>query len=220
VAVLATGDEVLPAGTRPDGARVADANGPMLDALLRRDGAGPMLRGVFGDRDPRLEEEIASAPADVVLVTGASSVGPEDRVPEIVARRGTLVFHGVAMRPSSPTGVGEVAGRVVFLLPGNPVSCLCAYDFFAGRLVRRLGARPAEWPYEAETLPLARKVVSELGRVDYLRVRVEEGRVVPLTSRGAGVLSTAVRADGFVVVPRDAEGYPEGASVVVHRYGP
>jgi molybdopterin molybdotransferase len=218
VAVLVTGEEVLPAGARAEGARAADANGPMLYALLRRDGAVPLLRGIVGDDDPRLEEEIVSAPGDALLVTGGSSVGPEDRVPGTVARRGELVFHGVAMRPSSPTGLGVVSGRPVFLLPGNPVSCLCAYDFFAGRLVRRLGGRAPDWPYETATLPLARKVVSELGRVDYLRVRVVDGRVEPLTSRGAGVLSTATRADGFVVVPQGTEGYPEGAPVVVHLY--
>jgi molybdopterin molybdotransferase len=220
VAVLVTGEEVLRAGTKPEGARIADANGPLLDALIRRDGGAPLQRGIFGDEDPRLETEIAEVPADVVLVTGASSVGPEDRVPSIVARRGEVVFHGLALRPASPTGVGVVAGRPVFLLPGNPVSALCAYDLFAGRLVRRLGGRPAALPYPTRRLPLARKVVSELGRTDYLRVRVVDGRVEPLTSRGAGVLSTAVRADGFVLVPADLEGWQEGALVEVHLYDP
>jgi molybdopterin molybdotransferase len=100
------------------------------------------------------------------------------------------------------------------------VSCLCAYDFFAGRLIRRLCGRPTAWPYPAVSLPLARKVVSELGRVDYLRVRVVGGRVEPMTSRGASVLSTATRADGFVVVPKDVEGWPEGSVVEVRLYDP
>jgi len=218
VAVLVTGAEILEAGSPPLGTRIPDANGPMLDALLRRDGAAPLVRGLFTDTDPRIEEEIASVAADLVLVTGASSVGPEDCVPEIVARRGTLLFHGLALRPASPTGLGLVAGRPVFLIPGNPVSALCAYDLLAGRLVRRLGGRSPELPYRVARLPLARKVVSELGRLDYLRVQVVDGRAAPLTSRGAGVLTTTTRADGFVLVPADAEGYPEGASVDVHLY--
>ena len=218
VAVLVTGEEILEAGAPPRGTRIPDANGPMLGALLRRDGAAPLVRGRFTDADPRLEEEIASVAADLVLVTGASSVGPEDRAPEIVARRGSLLFHGLALRPASPTGLGLVGGRPVFLLPGNPVSALCAYDLLAGRLVRRLGGRSAELPYRVARLALARKVVSELGRLDYLRVQVEGGRVVPLTSRGAGVLTTTTRADGFVLVPSEAEGYPEGALVDVHLY--
>jgi molybdopterin molybdotransferase len=218
VAVISTGEELLDAGAPPEGCRVADANGPMLDALLRRDGAAPLMKGRFADADARLEEEIATTPADVVLVTGGTSVGPEDRVPEIVARRGTLVFHGLALRPASPAGLGVVAGRPVFLLPGNPVSALCAYDLLAGRLVRRLGGRSPDLPYATALLPLARKIVSELGRLDYLRVAVRDGRVEPLTSRGAGVLSTATRADGFVLVPKEVEGYPGGAVVTTFLF--
>ena len=73
-------------------------------------------------------------------------------------------------------------------------------------------------PYPEVRATLARKVVSELGRVDYLRVRLVDGKVEPLTARGAGVLSTTTRADGFVVVPRDVEGWPEGAEVAVRLY--
>jgi molybdopterin molybdotransferase len=223
VTVLVTGSEVRPAGTRPEAFAVADANGPMLDALVRRDGGLPLVRGPFADDDPAFERELVETACDACLVTGASSVGPEDRVPSLVARHGTLAFHGVALRPASPAGVGLVGGRPVFLLPGNPVSALCAYDLFAGRLVRRLGGRPAGFPHRRVRVPLARKVVSELGRVDFLRVRlVERGGAThaePLTARGAGVLSSATRADGFVWVPKDAEGYPEGALVDVLLYG-
>jgi molybdopterin molybdotransferase len=111
-----------------------------------------------------------------------------------------------------------VSERPVALLPGNPVSALCAYDLFVGRLVRRLGGRPPGSPYATRTLPLATKIVSELGRTDYVRVRVHEGRVIPLTAAGAGVLSTAVRADGFVLVPAASEGYAPDCEVTVHLY--
>jgi molybdopterin molybdotransferase len=218
VGILVTGEELLPAGSAPSGYRVPDANTPMLSALVARDGGAVATRTMLGDQDPRLEAALAKPSCDVLLVTGASSVGPEDRVPSLVAKHGDLAFHGVGMRPSSPTGVGRLRDAVAFLLPGNPVSCLCAYDFFAGRLIRRLGGLPPEWPYREVRLPLARKVVSELGRVDYLRVRVVDGRVEPLTARGASVLSTTTRADGFVVVPRDVEGWPEGTVVSVRLY--
>ena len=90
---------------------------------------------------PHCDEE-----ADVVLVSGGSSVGQEDHVPTLLAEHGELAIHGIAMRPSSPTGMGRLDGRLVFLLPGNPVSCLCAYDFFAGRAIRALGGRVATGP--------------------------------------------------------------------------
>ena len=71
----------------------------------------------------------------------------------LVAQHGELAVHGIAMRPSSPTGLGRIGHRLVFLLPGNPVSSLCAYDFFAGRAIRALGGRTKEWPYRADTRP-------------------------------------------------------------------
>ena len=81
------------------------------------------------------------------------------------------------MRPSSPAGCGRIGDTLVFLLPGNPVSCLCAYDFFAGRAIRLRGGRPAEWPYRRRQEIVARKIVSAIGRVDYCRVRLrDDGR--------------------------------------------
>ena len=136
----------------------------------------------------------------------------------IVARDGELPIHGVAMRPSSPTGMGRIGNAVVVLLPGNPVSCLCAYDFFAGRAIRRLCGRDSDWPYPRRELPLRRKIVSAVGRVDYCRVRVVDNEVEPLALSGASILSSTVRADGFVVVPAEREGYGPGAMVAVHLY--
>src|SRR5206468_3812093 len=123
--------------------------------------------------------------ADVVLVSGGSSVGQEDHVPGLLAEHGELAIHGIAMRPSSPTGMGRLGERLLFLLPGNPVSCLCAYDFFAGRAIRLFGGRSPDWPYRKMRLPLARKLVSQVGRVDYARVRIVEDQVEPVGISGA-----------------------------------
>src|SRR5262249_3400501 len=153
---------------------------------------------------------LASSDADALLVSGGSSVGQEDHAPRVLAEIGELPVHGVALRPASPTGVGFVQGRPVVLLPGNPVSCLCAYDLFAGPAVRRLGGHSMELPYRSAMLPLRRKLVSAVGRVDYVRVQVRDGMVDPLATSGASVLSSATRADGFVLVPRDSEGLDAG----------
>jgi molybdopterin molybdotransferase len=156
--------------------------------------------------------------ADLVLVSGGSSVGQEDHAPRLLAELGELVFHGISMRPSSPTGVGRIAERFVFLLPGNPVSCLCAYEFFAGPTIRALGGRSRAWPHRLARLPLARKIASQIGRTDYVRVAVENGRAVPLATSGASILSSTVRAAGCVLVPRELEGMPEGSEVEVLLY--
>jgi molybdopterin molybdotransferase len=114
--------------------------------------------------------------------------------------------------------MGFLGGRPVFLLPGNPVSCLCAYDLFAGRAIRSLGGRSPELPYRPVELPLAAKIASAVGRVDYVRVRIRQEQVEPLAVSGASMLSTTTAADGFVLVPGDREGYPPGERVTVYLY--
>jgi molybdopterin molybdotransferase len=218
VAVLVTGDELLPAGSRPEGFQIVDSNSVMLDALVRRDGGLPRPPLLLPDRREVVRAAFQQAGTDVLLVTGGSSVGQEDHAPQVLAELGELAVHGVALRPASPTGFGFLDGRPVFLLPGNPVSCLCAYDLFAGAALLRLGGRSMELPYRAVTLPLARKIASAVGRVDYVRVAVRDGQTEPLAVSGASVLSSTTRADGFVLVPRDSEGYPPGAAVQVFLY--
>jgi molybdopterin molybdotransferase len=219
VRLVVTGDELLAAGSRPEGVRIVDSNSVVLRGLLGRDGAESLPFEILPDRPEEIAAALSESDADVVLVSGGSSVGQEDHAPRLVAELGSLDFHGISMRPSSPAGVGRLPpDRFVFLLPGNPVSCLCAYEFFAGPTVRRLGGRPGEWPHRRVELPLARKISSAVGRTDYVRVAIEAGHVVPLATSGASILSSTVRADGAVIVPRGLEGMPEGALVKVLLY--
>jgi len=199
------------------GYRIADANGPMLAALVERDGGVVDFPGLVRDEHDAILNALQAA-ADVIIVSGGSSVGIEDLAPTILARHGDLAVHGIAMRPSSPTGLGRLGDRLVFLLPGNPVSCLCAYDFFAGRAIRALGGRTREWPYRSIRARLARKISSPVGRLDYARVQMVNGSVEPLAVGGASVLSSTTRADGFVIVPDDSEGYAPGSEVDVWLY--
>jgi len=218
VRLVVTGNELMPAGSKPSAHRLADANGPMLAALVERDGGVADFPGLVPD-DPTAIGVALHANADVVIVSGGSSVGVEDHAPALVARDGELAVHGVAMRPSSPTGLGRIGDRLVFLLPGNPVSCLCGYDFFAGRAIRALGGRPTAWPYQSIEARLARKISSPIGRLDYARVRLVDGAVEPLAVGGASILSSTTRADGFVIIPADSEGFAAGAEVKIWLYG-
>ena len=217
VRLVVTGNEVLPSGSLPHEYRIADANGPMLSALVERDGGRVDFPGPVPDDHDAILDGLR-AEADVVIVSGGSSVGLEDLAPGLVARHGELAIHGIAMRPSSPTGLGRVGHRLVFLLPGNPVSCLCAYDFFAGRAIRALGGRSTTWPYRSTRGRLRRKISSPIGRLDYARVRLEDGAVEPIAVGGASLLSSTTRADGFVIVPADSEGWAAGADVDVWLY--
>jgi molybdopterin molybdotransferase len=217
-ALVITGDELLPAGSRPEGVRIVDSNSVMLCALVARDGGDVLPYEILPDRPERVRAALENEEADVLLVSGGSSVGQEDHAPRLVAELGTLDFHGVSMRPSSPAGVGRIGDRFVFLLPGNPVSCLCAYEFFAGPSIRVLGGRSREWPHRCVRLPLARKIASAVGRTDYVRVAIDGGRAVPVSTSGASILSSTVRASGVVIVPRELEGMAEGSEVDVLLY--
>ena len=217
VRILVTGNEVLPAGSQPKPFQIVDANGPMLQALVARDGGvtdGPVI---ISDDETQLKNAIME-PADVVLISGGSSVGQEDLAPILVRELGALAIHGVAMRPSSPAGMGSIGKTHIFLMPGNPVSCLCAYDFFAGRMIRQLAGKPAAWPYPRRRLPLAEKISSVIGRTDYARVQIEQEQVIPLAIRGASILSSTTKAAGFVIITESSEGMPPGTEVDVFCY--
>jgi molybdopterin molybdotransferase len=218
IRLVVTGDELLPAGSMPSGSRIVDSNSVVLRGLIARDGGQTLPFEILPDIPAKIREAMADDQADVVIVSGGTSVGQEDHAPRLLAELGDLDFHGISMRPSSPTGVGRIGGRLVFLLPGNPVSCLAAYEFFAGPTIRALGGRSRRWPHRRALVPLARKIVSEVGRTDYVRVAIEGGRAIPLATSGASILSSTVRAAGAVIVPRELEGVAEGQSVEILFY--
>ena len=218
VRLVVTGDELLPAGSVPSGSQIVDSNSVVLRGLIGRDGGAALPFEILPDIPERIRDAMANEEADVVLVSGGTSVGQEDHAPRLLSELGELAYHGISMRPSSPTGIGRIGARFVFLLPGNPVSCMAAYEFFAGPTIRALGGRTRAWPHRRVQIPLARKIVSEVGRTDYVRVAIEDGAATPLATAGASILSSTVRAAGSVVVPRELEGMPEGTSVEVLLY--
>lgn len=226
VNLLITGNELIPAGEPGQPQQIHDANGPTLWSLTLRDGGVPFFPGdplkqpsyLIRDDPATILAAMQDDAADIVLISGGSSVGQEDHAPLLLAEHGELAIHGIAMRPSSPAGMGRIGNSLVFLLPGNPVSCLCAYDFFAGPAIRALAGLPWDWPYPCRRLPLRSKLVSVVGRVDYARVKISDGQVEPLAISGASILSSTTRADGFVIVPADSEGYPPGTEVDVFLY--
>ena len=218
VSMLITGNELLKPGEMPSGAKIVDSNSIMLKSLIERDGG--MIGEILHLPDDReiIRNAMRNAPGDLLLTTGGTSVGVEDHAPMLVAEEGELLVHGVAMRPSAPTGFGLAGGRPIFLLPGNPVSCLAAYDFFVGMAVRRLGARGERWPYGKSKYRLKDRISSQIGRVDYARVKLVNGEACLLATSGASILSTTTQADGFVVVEQGSEGIAAGNEADVWLY--
>jgi molybdopterin molybdotransferase len=218
VGLIVTGNELVEVTTPLTGCKIVDSNSYTLAALSRRLGAVPVCQGIIGDDYRLIKDAIQKATEDVIVITGGTSVGAEDFAPLIIQELGELVVHGVAMRPSSPVGFGFVRQRPIFLIPGNPVSALVAFDAFVGPTLQLMQGLTPQYPYALRRGKLLRKIASAIGRVDFVRVRFSEDGVEPLRVTGASILSSTTRADGFVIVDKNSEGLDEGQEVEVYVY--
>ncbi|MHA6630540.1 molybdopterin biosynthesis protein [Pseudonocardia sichuanensis] len=219
VVVVPTGDEIRPIGTEPAPGEILDTNSLMLAAQARELGCEARVTPIVADDPAVIMQTLqeATAEADLVVLVAGSSAGRDDYTARVVAKAGTLAVHGVAVRPGHPVVLGAVEATPVLGAPGYPVSAALTFDIFAAPLLAALeGAAPRERP--TTTARLARKLASNVGMDDWVRVRL--GRVggdvvaTPLP-RGAGVLTSLVRADGLLVVPAGLEGHHAGEQVRV-----
>ncbi len=212
--------EEIDAGRPPAPGAVHDANGPMLRVLIGRDGGALVeLRHVERTRGA-LSAALASPGADIILLAGGTGRGRNDHAAAALAEAGELAIDGVALRPGETTGIGRTkAGVPVLLLPGAPAACLWAYEFLAGRAIRRLGGRDPALPFPFRPMTATRKIVSEIGMTEVVPVLcASAGEVEPMPSFAAAGLRAVTQADGFVVVPEGSEGYQRGAIATVYLY--
>ena len=219
VTILPTGDEVRPIGERTGAGEITDTNSLMLATQAREAGCEAHCLPIEPDDPERIARAVKAAVTgcDLLIIVAGSSAGRDDYTARVVAEAGTLAVHGVAVRPGHPVVLGVVAGTPVLGAPGYPVSAALTFDIFAEPLLAELmGAPPRRRP--RATARLARKLASPLGLDDWVRVRlgVVGGTMVatPLP-RGAGVLTSLVRADGLLVVPAGLEGHHAGEQVDV-----
>jgi molybdopterin molybdotransferase len=192
----------------------------MLRALIVRDGGVVHKIESWSASTTTLALALADIRADVILVAGRTGTGPDDISPIALAAAGTLDIHGIALRPGGSAGIGRIDKTPVILLPGDPLAAFCAYDMFAGRLIRSMGGHDPRLPYPVIHLWIKRKIVSEVGQVDIVRVRTSGHVAEPVCSEDSGGLASVARADGFVVIPATLEGFPPGARVPVYLYNP
>jgi len=219
VTILPTGDEVRPIGEQTGAGQIVDTNSLMLATQAREAGCEASCLPIEPDDPDRIARAVSAAAegCDLLIVVAGSSAGRDDYTARVVAGLGTLAVHGVAVRPGHPVVLGVVGRTPVLGAPGYPVSAALTFDIFAEPLLAELeGAPPRRRP--RTTARLARKLASPLGLDDWVRVRlgVVGGTMVatPLP-RGAGVLTSLVRADGLLVVPAGLEGHHPGEQVEV-----
>ncbi len=205
VLVLPTGDEVRPIGTETGPGQILDTNSLMLAEQAREIGCEARCLPIEPDDPERIAAVLRQAVAecDLLIVIAGSSAGRDDYTARVVASTGTLAVHGVAVRPGHPVVLGVVERTPVLGAPGYPVSAALTFDIFAAPLLAELsGTAPRQRPRTQARL--ARKLASPLGMDDWVRVRlgsVGGSLVATPLPRGAGVLTSLVRADGLLVVP-------------------
>ena len=217
VAILPTGDEMRPAGSALAPGELLDTNSLMLAAQARAVGCEAITLPIEPDDQDRIAAAIRDAigACDLMIVIAGSSAGRDDYTAELVERLGTLAVHGVAVRPGHPVVLGAIDATPVIGAPGYPVSASLTFDIFAAPLLADLEGAMAT-PRPQTRARLARKVVSVIGSDDWVRVRlgrVGGGLVASPLPRGAGVLTSLVRADGLLVIPTEVEGHHAGEEV-------
>lgn len=213
VAILATGDEVVPADRKPAPGQVRDINTYTVAMMVRRAGGEPVLAGIAPDNPEILRRMVREslAAADVLIISAGSSVSTRDMTAQVIGELGRpgVLVHGVSIHPGKPTILAVADGKPVFGLPGNPVSTMIACDLFVVPALARLQgtARPPIW--RAVQARLARNVASIPGREDFVPVRMQVYEGVlwadPIFGK-SNLIYTMVHADGLLHVPLDRAG--------------
>ncbi|MDZ7827919.1 MAG: gephyrin-like molybdotransferase Glp [Halofilum sp. (in: g-proteobacteria)] len=209
VAVLVTGDELVAPGEALGDGQIHESNGRLLTALVAGLGAEACVPVMVPDDARHTREALltAAAEADLVLTSGGVSVGDADHVRAAAQAVGTLEFFGVAVKPGKPLAFGRIGRTPLLSLPGNPVSLFVTFVLFGAPLLRRLQGRATVLP---APLPVAADFEQQRTRprADYLRVRLEHGRLQPHPDQGSGILGSLAAADGLACVPPDTRVAP------------
>ena len=197
VAIFTTGDEVVPPGRPIRPGLVYDINAHTMAAVVRESGGEPVPLGRVPDRIASLRAAIRKASGhDLVLFSGGSSVGEKDLVLDALRAEGEVKFHGVAVKPGKPTVLGVVGGTPVLGMPGYPTSCLSNGYMLVAPMLRRMARLPPD-PAKVVELPLSKRLVSAIGRVEFHTVRVRDGLAVP-AYKESGAITSMAHADGEI----------------------
>lgn len=215
VSVLSTGDELVDVDGDRSGGRIIASNTYSLSAQILQCGARPIIAEIAGDTATSIEERIAEIRgADVMVTSGGVSMGDYDLVIPVLESLGCkILFNSVKMRPGHPTTFGVLDGKPVFALPGNPVSCMVAFEQFVRPvLLRMMGHTEIHRP--TVRARLTHNLRQKPGRLSFIRALVTatpDGLLVSATgSQSSGVLTSMVRANGLLLFPRDMSEMPVG----------
>ena len=224
VGIIPTGDEIIPPCTDPRPGDILEFNGAIFSAMVRQWGAEAVVYPIVPDKFDQIKAMTAKAAAecDMVILNAGSSAGREDFSVRVIRELGEVLYHGIAIKPGKPAILGCKGEKVILGVPGYPVSGIIVIEQLLKPLIDHWLKSPASVPQYAKAT-LTRPVVSGLKYEEFVRVRMGcvGGRLMasPL-SRGSGVVSSFMKADGILEVPQGLEGYEAGSEVNVRLLSP
>lgn len=218
IAIISSGDELVEAGEVLQVGQIRDVNGPMLKAFAVQCGAQPVFMGIVRDDKNAVEEAIREAihDCDILVLSGGTSAGVKDAIPDAVLDLGELLVHGIAVKPGKPTVVGVIQNKPIFGLPGNPVAAYFMFLLLVKPLIASmLGMNCFE---QKRIFPIARAISSNQGREELVPVVIKDGSAHPISGK-SGLITTLSAADGYFHIARDREGLKKGDPVEVILFG-
>jgi len=226
VSIMVTGDEIISYSQEMRPGCVRDINSFTLAGLIAREGGIPFKEGTVKDDYPLLKKafERALGNSDMVLITGGSSVGARDYTANIIAEKGRVLFHGVALKPGKPTIGGLVEEKPVFGLPGHPAAVLITFEVFVKPVLRRLAGRTEKPTTEGAgklQAKITKDIASSVGRTQYIPVSLilKNGELWAEPVLGpSGLISTLLKADGAIVIPPARGGVNKGETVDIKLF--
>ena len=218
VGVISTGDELVSPEQTPRPGQVRDVNSPMLEAMLTCFGVKVINYGIVVDNEALLSEKVhkAVSECDAVLLSGGSSVGVKDAACRIIESMGSLLLHGIAIKPGKPTILGKTGVKPLVGLPGHPVAAYFITKLFVLPLLSRLMGRKQE--SYTTTAKVTESIGANHGRAQYQCCRLErkDGELYAYPIRGkSGLITTLAGAEGYFCIDRDCEGLPKFAEIQV-----
>jgi len=224
VGILPTGDEIIPPCTDPKPGDILEFNGSIFSAMVRQWGAEARVYPIVPDQFDQIKAMVARASeeCDLVILNAGSSAGREDYSAKVIRELGEVLYHGIAMKPGKPAILGCRGPKPILGVPGYPVSGIIVIEQLLKPLVDHWLKVPAA-PQQYAVATLTRPVVSGLKYQEFVRVRmgyVGEKLMASPLSRGSGVVSSFMKADGIVEVPQGLEGFEAGSEVKVRLLSP
>jgi len=215
VGILSTGNELIKPSDKWSPGKIFDSNSHSIAAAVKNCGCEPKILGIVKDDYMKLYNAIQSTikKCDILITSGGTSAGAGDILRDIIDNMGEVIIHGISIKPGKPTLIGKVDDKLVFGLPGFPVSALIIFNVLLRPYLMEFSGKSSEHKHMMD-LPLAQRLHSSKGRVHYALVKIRDEKAHPIL-KDSGAITSLADADGYIKIPKNVEILEEGSIVKV-----